>query len=71
MVQANPSLSTTHFLLAIALALAGRMEEAGLSVRRGLELEPGFRFRALLPPGLSQARKEKLSEAARLLGLLE
>jgi adenylate cyclase len=71
MVQANPSLSSTHFLLAIALVLAGRLEEAGPPLRSGLELEPEFRFRSLMPPGTPQTAKDRISKAARQLGLLE
>jgi len=44
MVQANPVFSILHFLYAIALALAGRAEDARPAVARGLELElePSF-----------------------------
>ena len=42
-VQANPRHSWLHFCQAVALALAGRVEEAGPIVQQLLELNPGFR----------------------------
>ena len=38
-VQANPRFSWLHFCQAVALALAGRVEEAGPIVRQLLELQ--------------------------------
>ena len=58
-------------LQAIALALAGRAEEAKPLVRRGLELEPGFRIRLFFELGLAPALAEILAEGSRLLGLPE
>ena len=43
--QSNPRYSTGYYLEAIALALAGRTVESKVWVKRGLELEPGFRVR--------------------------
>ena len=56
---------------AIALALAGRAEETESLVRRGLELEPGFRIRAFSEYGMARAIADKFIEGARLLGLPE
>ena len=42
--QTNTNFSTAYLFQAIALALAGRKEEAQPFLRRGLELEPGFRI---------------------------
>ena len=69
--QANANFSTAYFFQAIALALAGRVEEAQPFVRRGLELEPGFRIRMFFELGLAPALAERLAEGARLLGLPE
>ena len=69
--QANTNFSTAYFYQAIALALAGRAEEAKPLVRRGLELEPGFRIRMFFELGLAPALAEKMAEGARLLGLPE
>ena len=69
--QANTNFSTAYFCQAIALALAGRVEEAEPLVRRGLELEPGFRIRMFFELGLAPALAERLAEGSRLLGLPE
>ena len=42
-VQANPRHSWLYFCHAVALALAGRVEDAGPTVRLLLELNPDFR----------------------------
>jgi hypothetical protein len=54
-----------------ALALAGRAEDATSSVRRGLELEPGFRIRVFFEFGMARPLAEKFVEGARVLGLPE
>ena len=69
--QANTNFSTAYLFQAIALALAGREEEAQPLVRRGLELEPGFRIRMFFELGLAPALAERLAEGSRLLGLPE
>ena len=56
---------------AATLAVAGRIEEARPIARRGLELEPGWRIRALQEIGLVPEIAAKLIEGARLLGLPE
>jgi hypothetical protein len=71
MVQANPVFSTLHFLYAIALALAGRTEDAPPVVARGLELEPSFSSRIIHQVGMTRQIADKLAEGARLLGLPE
>ena len=69
--QSSPNFSSAYFFQAIALALAGREEEARPLIRRGLELEPGFRIRLIHEHGLAPGLVEKLVEGARLLGLPE
>jgi TolB-like protein/class 3 adenylate cyclase len=67
--QINPRYSTGYFCHAIALALAGRQEEAEQRLRRGLELEPGFRARLFSEQGIAQTIADRLVQGARLLGL--
>ncbi|CAN5187399.1 adenylate/guanylate cyclase domain-containing protein [soil metagenome] len=69
--QANSNFSTPYFFQAIALALAGHVEEAHSFVRRGSELEPDFRTRLFSELGLAPALVEKLAEGSRLVGLPE
>ncbi len=70
-VQANSGFSTLYFFNAMVLGLAGRAEEAAPLVRRGLELEPGFRSRVIFEFGLVPVILDKLAEGARNLGLPE
>jgi TolB-like protein len=56
---------------AATLAIAGRVEEARPIARRGFELEPGWRIRALREIGLVPEIAAKLIEGACLLGLPE
>jgi adenylate cyclase len=44
-VRSNPRNSSNYFLQAIALALAGRLEDGGRLAKTALKLEPGFRYR--------------------------
>ena len=69
--RVNANFSTAYFFQAIAMALAGRPEEAKSVVTRGLELEPGFRIRVFLEHGLASRLRDKLMAGARLLGLPE
>jgi adenylate cyclase len=69
--QINRRHSLFPFFHAIALALAGRAAEAGPSVRRGFELEPGFRLRIFSEFGMARPIAEKFVEGGRLLGLPE
>jgi TolB-like protein/tetratricopeptide (TPR) repeat protein len=69
--QTNTNFSTAYVNQAIALALAGRVEDAHPFVRRGLEIEPGFRIRMFFELGLAPVLAEKLADGARLLGLPE
>ncbi len=55
-IQVKPGFGSGYLLHAIALALGGRTNAAGSAIRRGLELEPGFRSRMFeefqIPPEL-------------------
>jgi adenylate cyclase len=69
-VQSSPKTGTYYLLQAIALALAGRLEEARSLAERGLEREPQFRVGWLC--GIStRALADKFAEAGRLLALPE
>ncbi|MFI5011875.1 MAG: tetratricopeptide repeat protein [Hyphomicrobiales bacterium] len=70
-VQANPRFSFLYFAQAIALALAGRVEEARPIVLRLFELEPGFRLRVMFEVGVVRAVADRFAEGARILGLPE
>ena len=70
-VQANPRFSVAYFCQAIALALAGHVEEAGPIVRQLLELSPGFRSSKVFDYSVIGTFAAKLIEGARLLGLPE
>jgi adenylate cyclase len=70
-VQANSTFTSLYFLQASALALAGRVEEARPIVRRGLDLEPGWRIRVWSSVGIAEAIADRLAEGGRLLGLPE
>ncbi|HLW89910.1 MAG TPA: hypothetical protein VKS78_01240, partial [Roseiarcus sp.] len=63
--------SSFYFGQAIALALAGRMDEAKPLVTRGLTLEPRFRLRLFAEFGLQPSIVEKFFAGGRLLGLPE
>ena len=69
-MQSSPKTSTYYLCQAMALALAGRLEEARYPLKRGLELEPGFRLRWIY--GIAtQELADKFTEGARLLALPE
>jgi hypothetical protein len=55
----------------MALALAGRMDEARPIFARGLELDVGFTIRRISEYGTVPAIADKWVEAARLLGAPE
>jgi tetratricopeptide (TPR) repeat protein len=69
--QSNANFSTAYFFHAIALALAGRKEEARPFLHRGLELEPSFSSRLFFEHGLAPALVARLAEGSRLLGLAD
>jgi adenylate cyclase len=69
--QINARHSLFPFFHAIALALAGRVEETSDLIQRGLELEPGFRIQIFSEFGMARAIADKFVEGARLLGLPE
>ena len=55
----------------MALALAGRIEEAKPIFARGVELEPEFCIRTIFEMGLIPELANKYVHAARLLGVPE
>ena len=69
-VQSSPRTGTYYLFHAIALALAGHLEEARSLAARGLELEPQFRVRWLCGM-FARVLADKFAEAGRLLALPE
>jgi adenylate cyclase len=69
--QTNANYSTGYFFQAIALALAGRREDAKAVVGRGLALEPTFQVRVFSLHFWERRLGERLAEGARMLGLPE
>ena len=69
--RVNPRHSLFPFCHAIALALAGRLTEAGPLAERGLELEPGFRIQIFSEFGMVPELSRKFIEGARMLALPE
>ena len=70
-VQANPRHIWLYFCQAVALALAGRVEEAGPIVRQLLELNPDFRSTRVFDYSVVGTFAARIKEGARLLGLPE
>jgi TolB-like protein/Tfp pilus assembly protein PilF len=75
-VEANRNYPLAHFLLAVALAYLGELDEARAAVQAGLALQPNFtiqRFRANAasshPPYL--AGRERIYEGMRMAGVPE
>jgi hypothetical protein len=62
-----------HFLYcqAVALALAGRMEEAGAIAKRAMEERPGLPLHAFSQIGTISEIADKVAAGWRLLGLPE
>ncbi len=69
--RANPGFGAFAIGHAMALALAGRLEEAAPIFARGMQLEPNFRLRTPRELGYTPALEEKFVRAARLLGAQE
>jgi adenylate cyclase len=70
-MQANPRYIVACFCQAVALALAGRVEEARPLSDQLLELNPGFRSSGVFEYSVVGSFAAKIKEGARLLGLPE
>ena len=70
-VQANSLFSWLYFIQAMALALAGRPQEARPIVERGFDLQPNFQARVVHAVGIAPSIADKFAEGARLLGIPE
>jgi adenylate cyclase len=70
-VHASPRFGVLYFNQAMALALAGRLEEARPIVRQALALQPDFRTRVYAESGMTPEFLAKIAEGARALGLPE
>jgi TolB-like protein/class 3 adenylate cyclase/tetratricopeptide (TPR) repeat protein len=69
-VQSSPKIGTYYFFQAIALALAGRIEEARPLTERGFEFEPQFRVRWIRDMCVRELA-DKFVKGGRLLTLPE
>jgi tetratricopeptide (TPR) repeat protein len=69
-MQSSPKTSTYYLFHAMALALAGRLEEARFPLKLGLELEPQFRVRWMRET-CARELADKFVEAGRLLAIAE
>ncbi len=69
--RAAPGRTNFLFCQAVALALAGRMEEARALARRAVDERPDFRLRMLTQLGIISEITDKMAEGWRLLGLPE
>jgi tetratricopeptide (TPR) repeat protein len=75
-LEANRNHPTAHFYLAAALALVGELDEARVTTRAGLALNPSFnirRFRTNTPSNhpLYLAGRERVYEGMRMAGVPE
>ena len=69
--EANPKFGMIVIGQALALALAGRIEDATTVCARGLKLEPNASIRTIRELGYIPALEEKMIRGARMLGLPE
>ncbi len=75
-IDANRNMPYTHFALAAALALLGRLDEARAATKAGLAVDPGFTIRRFQRQLLSDnptylAKRERVYEGLRLAGIPE
>jgi TolB-like protein len=75
-IDANRNMPYTHFHLAAALALLGRMDEARAAAQAGLTLDPAFTIRRFQRQLSSDnptylAKRERVYEGMRLAGVPE
>ena len=75
-IDANRNMPYTHFNLAAALALLGRLDEARAAARAGLALDPGFTIRRFQRNLSSDnptylAGRERFYEGMRVAGVPE
>jgi tetratricopeptide (TPR) repeat protein len=75
-VEANRNHPQAHFLLGVALALLGSLDEARAAARAGLAINPGFTIRRFRDGAQSDnpiylAARERLYEGMRLAGVPE
>jgi TolB-like protein len=75
-IDANRNMAYTHFNLAAALALLGRLDEARAAAQAGLALDPGFTIRRFQRHLSSDnptylAERERVYEGMRMAGVPE
>jgi TolB-like protein/Tfp pilus assembly protein PilF len=71
LAQVSPDFGSHLITYASALALAGRMDEAGSVCARTLELDPNLSIRRVRERGFAPAVSDKIIYAERLLGVPE
>ena len=69
--RAAPGRSNFLYYQAVALALAGRMDEAGTIAKRAMEERPGLSLHAFVQIGVISEIADKIAAGWRLLGLPE
>jgi adenylate cyclase len=69
--RAAPGRSNFLYYQAVALALAGRMEEAGTIAKRAMEERPSLPLHAFVQIGMIREITDKIAAGWRLLGLPE
>jgi tetratricopeptide (TPR) repeat protein len=75
-IEANRNYPLAHFLLAVALALRGSLDEARAAARVALALDPGFTIRRFRNGASSDnpiflAKRERFYEGMRMAGVPE
>jgi len=70
-VHLSPQFAALHACHAMALALAGRKEEASAAARRTLELDPSYRFGPIMQVVYDSGLAEAFRKGALLAGLPE
>jgi Flp pilus assembly protein TadD len=71
LAQTSPNLGAHVMVYAVALALAGRMDEARQASARALEIEPSISIRTTRSVGLGPRLAENYERGLRMLGVPE
>ena len=70
-IHLNPQLPALHSVHAVALAFAGRLDEARAATAKLVAADPGFRFGGLRPMAHSESVWERWIRGVRLAGVPE
>jgi adenylate cyclase len=69
LAQTSPNLGAHLMVYAVALALAGRMDEARQATARAVEIEPTISIRTTRSVGLGPRLAENYERGLRMLGV--